>query len=133
LAASGDALIREAFDAIQAGDWPRASSIAARALAVAPRSAEAHYLTALIARNAGRLEEAIAGLERAVSLRPAFFEAWAEPRHRIPRGGRFGKGARLLCKGPSPERFARAAAQQHRQRAPVAAARPRQSRPIAAR
>ena len=71
-----DALLREAFGAIQAGDWQRAASIAGRAVAFAPDSADAHHLAALAARNTGRLPDAIASLERAVALRPAFFEAW---------------------------------------------------------
>ena len=68
--------MREAFGAIHAGDWPRAAAVAARAVAAAPSSADAHHLVAVTARHTGRLEDAIASLERAVKLRPAFFEAW---------------------------------------------------------
>lgn len=68
--------MRDAFGAIQAGDWARAAAIAARAVAASPDSADAHHLLAVTARHTGRLQDAIASLERAVALRPAFFEAW---------------------------------------------------------
>jgi len=68
--------MRAAFAAIHAGDWPRAAAIAAKVVAAAPSSADAHHLLAVTARHTGRLEDAIASLERAVALRPAFFEAW---------------------------------------------------------
>ena len=73
---STEALMRDAFAAIHAGDWPRAASIAARAVAAAPDSPDAHHLLAVTARHTGRLQDAIASLERAVALRPSFFEAW---------------------------------------------------------
>jgi tetratricopeptide (TPR) repeat protein len=103
----GDEAVARGRDAYLAGDLAGAEAAFAEALGEDPASAEAlHGLArSVIAADAGRAREA---LERAVALRPGYFEAW--------------RALALVCSAQHDDAAARAAAQRARACAPSEAA-----------